>query len=282
MNMALIKKIEIKTDSKTSYLLDTDAKAAQNLDNQHQQIAVFAFEQLKKAGIQHGMTVWDIGCGSGAMTEYLAESVGTTGHVYALDLSRDQVVRTQERLQKKGLQQVTVMQGDITSIGNLPEQKADLVYSRMVLMHLKNPQAALLNMTHLLKPAGVLSLQESIMKSASSSPRCEVIFDYFKTLIALGNFHGVYFNIGEKLSHLCESIGGFFYLEYYVTERTVNALMAKNILLSRLLEWEKKALEANLVTEKKLQEWKKILENLQGDEFSFKPAVQGHLIARKV
>ncbi len=281
MNNSPERKQELSNKQAAPYILGTDIKAAQNLDEQHEQLAPFAFEQLKKAGLQRGMIVWDIGCGSGAMTEYLAGVVGSTGHVYALDLNPDQVLRTSERLQKKGFQQVTVMQGDITAISALPKQKADLVYARMVLMHLKYPEAALRNMAQLLKPAGILSLQESIMESAASSPICEVVEDYFQTLIALGNFNGVDFNIGAKLSHLCESLSCFEQLDYYVTQRTLDAGMAKKIILSRLPEWEKKALEAQLVTQEILQNWKKALESLRGDEFSFKPADQGHLIARK-
>ncbi len=264
-----------------SYLLGTDIKAAKNLDEQHEQLAPFAFEQLEKVGLQQGMIVWDIGCGSGAMTEYLAHLVGEEGHVYALDLSRDQVIHTQKRLQQAGLNNVSCMQGDITIFSGLSHQQADLVYARMVLMHLKNPEAALMNMAQLLKPVGILSLQESIMKSASSSPSCGVIDDYFQTLIALGNFHGVDFNIGEKLVQLCEGLGCFEDLDYFVTKREGNAAMAKKIILSRLPEWEKRALDAQLVTSEKLKEWKKTLEKLQGDEFIFRPAAQGHLIAKK-
>lgn len=265
----------------TPYLLGTNVQAAKNLDEQHEQIASFAYEQLEKAGLRRGMIIWDIGCGSGAMTEYLAHSVGEEGHVYALDVSDDQVARTRERLHEAGLKNFTCLQADITAILDLPKEEADLVYARMVLMHLKNPETALLQMAQLLKRGGVLSLQESIMHTALIAPPHQAVEDYFRTLIKLGNFHGADFNIGEKLSQLCEKLGYFETIEHYVTERTLSAGMAKKILLSRLLEWEERALEAKLLTTEKLKEWKKSLENFQGDEFLFKPAAQGHLIAKK-
>lgn len=231
-----MKKKEIKKIQEEAYLLGTSVQAAKNLDEQHEQIASLAYEQLGKAGLQRGMIVWDIGCGSGAMTEYLARAVGEEGHVYALDMSHDQVSRTRERLHQAGFKNFTCLQGDITATLDLPKGEADLVYARMVLMHLKNPEAALLQLSQLLKTAGILSLQESIMHTASASPAHEVVEDYFQTIIELGNFHGVDFNIGEKLSQLCEKLGCFAEVEYYITEREYNAAMAKKILLSRLPE----------------------------------------------
>ncbi|MBM3857151.1 MAG: class I SAM-dependent methyltransferase, partial [Verrucomicrobia bacterium] len=183
-------------DQCTPYLLGTNMQAAKNLDQQHEQIAFFAYEQLERAGLRRGMIVWDVGCGSGAMTEYLARSVGEEGHVYALDVSENQVARTCERLHQAGFKNFTCLQGDITATLDSPKGEADLVYARMVLMHLKNPEVALLQMAQLLKRGGVLSLQESIMHTASISPAHEAVDDYFRTLIKLGNFHGVDFNIG--------------------------------------------------------------------------------------
>lgn len=264
-----------------NYLLATTTQAAQNLDMQHDMMAAVAFEQLAKAGLQKGMVVWDMGCGSGAMTEYLARYVGPGGHVYALDLSPDQVHRTRERLQQAGFNNVTCLQGDLEVALDLPKESADLVYARMVLMHLKNPEIALATMGNLLRVGGLLSLQESIMDTASTSPRYEVVHEYFQTLIALGDAYHRDFNIGNKLTHLCEKLGGFEIVDSYLTERKLDAVMAKHILLARLPEWEEKALDSKLLTPQKLQYWKQVLESLQGEEFSFVPAMQGHLVARK-
>ena len=64
-----------------NYILATSAKAAQNLDTQHDLMAAAAHEQLAKAGLKKGKVVWDVGCGSGAMTDYLARQVGEEGQV---------------------------------------------------------------------------------------------------------------------------------------------------------------------------------------------------------
>lgn len=266
-----------------NYILATSAKAAQNLDTQHDLMAAAAHEQLAKAGLKKGKVVWDVGCGSGAMTEYLARQVGEEGHVYALDISQEQLTRTQERLQQLGFKNISFTCGDITILENFPKNEADLVYARMVLMHLRDPEMALQKMIQLLKSSGILSLQESTMETAGTPSGYEVVNDYFKTLIALGNFNGVDFNIGKKLPMLCQESGCFELLEHYTTQQHLDPLTTKELLLRRLEEWEGKAIEAKLVTLEQLQDWKKELEKLSGKIPSnfFHMAQQTHVLARR-
>lgn len=112
------------------------------------------------------------------MTEYLARVVGKKGHVYALDISSEQINVTKDRILKAGLTNVTFIMGDITSVKNFSAPPADIVYCRLVLMHLKNPSLALNQMQKMLKPGGVLALQESIMETAHFSVDNEKLKNY--------------------------------------------------------------------------------------------------------
>lgn len=266
-----------------SYVLATSAKAAQNLNVQHDLMAEAAYEQLAKAGLKKGMVVWDVGCGSGAVTEYLVRQVGEEGHVYALDISSEQLARTEERLQQRGFKNVSFVCGDITTLENFPKHESDLVYARMVLMHLREPEMALWKMAQLLKPSGMLSLQESTMETAGTPSCHEVVNNYFQTLIALGNFNGVDFNIGKKLSILCQTSGCFDGIEHYTTQQHLDPTTTKELLLRRLEEWEGKALGAKLVAPEQLQHWKKELEKLSEKEPAhfFHMAEQAHVLARR-
>ncbi|MGI4850699.1 MAG: methyltransferase domain-containing protein [Janthinobacterium lividum] len=79
-------------DPKNSYILKTGRGAEQALEEQHKIFEQDSYEHLKRAGLSSGHTVWDIGCGSGVMTEYLAKTVGSTGHVYAFDINLTRVM----------------------------------------------------------------------------------------------------------------------------------------------------------------------------------------------
>ena len=55
---------------------------------------------LLQAGIVPGMTVLDIGCGTGEMTLLLSRIVGEWGMVIGVDRSPDAIARAQPRLPK--------------------------------------------------------------------------------------------------------------------------------------------------------------------------------------
>ena len=122
------------------------------------------------------------------------------------------------------------------------------------------------------------------MSTAGTPSGHEVVNDYFQTLIALGNFYGVDFNIGKKLPTLCQTSGCFDMVEHYTTQQHLNPVTTGEKLLSRLEEWEGRALEVKLVTLEQLQHWKKELEKLSEKSPSnfFHTAEQTHLLARRI
>ena len=57
-------------------------------------------ETVGALGIAAGMTVLDLGCGTGVFTVEMAAMVGPTGSVHAIDLQRPLLTRAQERAQQ--------------------------------------------------------------------------------------------------------------------------------------------------------------------------------------
>ena len=72
-------------------------------------------------------------------------------------------------------------------------------------------------------------------------------------------------------------------IENYTTQEHLDPITTKEKLLSRLEEWQGKALEAELLTVEKLQCWKQELKRLFGKEPAnfFHAAEQTHLLVRK-
>jgi tRNA A58 N-methylase Trm61 len=64
------------------YILETGDVAAKRLDHQHILNSENSYRLMEKAGISQGQTIWDIGSGSGAMTEYIANIIGKAGYIY--------------------------------------------------------------------------------------------------------------------------------------------------------------------------------------------------------
>lgn len=255
-------------DGSDAYVLSTNEQARQNLDYQHELMAKESYRQLQKAGLKKGQTVWDIGCGSGAMTEYIARKVGDTGKVFAVDVSKDQLENTRKRLSDAGLKNVTYILGDIQIAKDWPVAQADIVYSRFVLMHIRHPKVALIKMKSLLKSGGVISLQESAFSADLTSDNNQVIKDYFASLVNLGKSKRVDFDIGPKLPLLAKE-AGFQKIEHYTVQHQYSAKEVRLLMLPRIDEMKEKFIKTGMADEQRIGEWKKAISSLPEDDPSF-------------
>ncbi len=106
-----------------------------------------------------GQRALDLGCGRGAVTFPLADAVGPTGRVDAVDLAPAMVRLTGEEAASRGLAQVRVGVADVSSPEECPLVEAgayDVVVSSLVLFFLPDPAAALRRWRPLLAGGGRL------------------------------------------------------------------------------------------------------------------------------
>lgn len=249
----------------SDYILEVGDIGAKNLDIQHQMLRKNSIEQLSKAGLKEGMIVWDVGCGNGTMTEIIASIVGDKGHVYALDTSKEQIVLAKDRLRKSGYNNVTFIDNDILNIARNHYKKADIVYSRLLLMHIKNPIDAIYSMTSLLKDdGGVISLQESDVSIDKYIDTHDAFNRYSNLVIEYGKINGFDYNIGSKLSAICENMKLFSKVEHYTTSYSL--LESSRLLLNRFNEFKNKAIKTKLTTEEECDKLFKELKLFFNDE----------------
>jgi 23S rRNA U2552 (ribose-2'-O)-methylase RlmE/FtsJ len=64
---------------------------------------------LKKAGIDSGLTVLDLGCGPGGYILPLAELVGPSGNIYALDMHPLAVHGVKTMAARKGIEDINLI-----------------------------------------------------------------------------------------------------------------------------------------------------------------------------
>ncbi|QKW12198.1 methyltransferase domain-containing protein [Verrucosispora sp. NA02020] len=114
---------------------------------------------LAKIPIRPGRRALDIGAGAGSITRHLADTVGPTGTVLAVDRDTDLLDPTAV---------IEVYQRDLRNGLDLPiaPGSIDLVHSRCVLEHLANRADLLTPMTTLLRPGGWLLLGEIVYSRA--------------------------------------------------------------------------------------------------------------------
>lgn len=104
--------------------------------------------------LKPGMSVLDIGCGSGPITRDIAMSVGPTGRVLGLDSSPHLIRRANDLAIE--MPQLSYVCEDLFEYQ--PDQRFDLITSARVLQWLEAPVDALNKMRELLKPGGQIAI----------------------------------------------------------------------------------------------------------------------------
>lgn len=161
---------------------------------------------LTRSGLREGMRVADIGCGVGTVSRLLAGMVGESGNVSAIDISAEQVAKAQARTSEQGIGNITYHTANAYETG-LPSSDYDLVFSRFVLMHLKEPLAALQEMYRLLRPNGILAVEDGDFDSTYCYPNHPAYQRCFTLYRSIGERTGADFLIGRKLYTLVRQAG---------------------------------------------------------------------------
>lgn len=265
-----------------TYALAAGAKGAPRLTIQNETLKKDTVKHLSAAGLSVGQIVWDIGCGNGVMLPFLAKTVGESGHVYAIDMSDEQLTLAKKLVSSEGLENVTFIHGDIRSQQNLPVGEADLVYMRALLIHVKDPEKVISVVKTLLKEGGVVASHESIISTSRTFSDQLAFCEYIDTLMKLAQTLGVDYDIGDRLQSLYEQAG------YGKTEVTyslpkVNIKQIKDMLLLGVMELKDKVIEANIVSQEKVDEWIDAFKQWPEDEetFFYFPTKQAYVLAWK-
>jgi len=110
--------------------------------------------QLVEAlALREGMRVADVGAGDGEWSEWLAEEVGSEGHVYATEIDAAHVERIERRARQGGLGNITAVLGQETDTA-LSDGCCDAILLRMVYHHLTRPAAMRASLWRALRPGG--------------------------------------------------------------------------------------------------------------------------------
>jgi SAM-dependent methyltransferase len=186
------------------YALATGAAAAYRLRLLHALYGPGSRRLLRAAGLRRGMRVADLGCGPGLMTAWLAGRVGPEGHVVGIDASPAQLAQARER-SRADRANLRFVEASATNPG-LPPASFDLVYCRFLLMHLPEPERALRAMAALLRPDGILVVEDGDLTAAGSEPPSAL--DAFADLWGrLGPARGVDYTLGRRLGPLVQAAG---------------------------------------------------------------------------
>jgi len=114
-----------------------------------------SYEVLAEAGGPlDGKTVVDLACGSGCLSQLLAERVGRNGQVVGVDLNGSELELARVRLARVGNVRLLQESADCLS---LEDTSIDVVFCHMALMLFQPLSAALMEIVRILRPGGTLA-----------------------------------------------------------------------------------------------------------------------------
>jgi SAM-dependent methyltransferase len=190
---------------KGQYVLETGSAAVRRLLILHDIYGPAGRRIVLKAGLKRGMRVADFGCGVGATTRMLAELVGPSGHVTGIDLHAPQLHEAGKICAAAGLTNVSFARADACNT-SLPAESFDLVYCRFLLLHLPDPNSCLREMRRVLKPSGLIVVEDGDLASATSVPASAL--DAFAELFTrLGPIRSVNYSLAGNLFHMVRAAG---------------------------------------------------------------------------
>jgi ubiquinone/menaquinone biosynthesis C-methylase UbiE len=108
---------------------------------------------VQAANVAQGMRVLDLASGVGEPALALARAVGTTGHVLATDVSDGMLEVLRVAAAEQGLPNITIRSASAESLP-FTSGSFDRVTSRLGVMHVAQPSAALAEARRVLKPGG--------------------------------------------------------------------------------------------------------------------------------
>jgi len=117
---------------------------------------------LQEAGIEPGFHVLDYGCGPGSYVVALAELVGESGEIYALDIHPLAIQMVQGIASREQLTNVETICSDCKT--GLPDNTVDVALLYDILHDLGDPNGVLQELHRVLKPDGILSFTDHHLK----------------------------------------------------------------------------------------------------------------------
>ncbi len=146
--------VDVEDDARQRYLLDNQAvEAGARFEALSTLFDPSTFRHMRDLGIEEGWRCWEVGAGGSSVIRWLAEQVGSGGHVLATDIDLSSA-------RDPAGPSVELRSHDVGRDAS-PLESFDLVHARLVLVHVRARNRALRSMAEALRPGGWLLVEDA-------------------------------------------------------------------------------------------------------------------------
>jgi ubiquinone/menaquinone biosynthesis C-methylase UbiE len=154
--------------------------------------------------LKPGMTILDVGCGTGSISKDIAAIVGENGKVIGIDNTEHFI--TSGRTAYNSVQNLELIWVDLFDFQT--DIQFDLIVSARTLQWLSNPKEAIIKMKSLLKPNGQISILDYNHTDINWNPMPpESMQEFYKTFLKWRKEAGMDNEIAENLVDLLKETG---------------------------------------------------------------------------
>jgi SAM-dependent methyltransferase len=183
------------------YLLGHTDAELRRLDVQGDLYRDITRRAFERGGVEAGMRVLDIGCGTGDVSLTAASLVGRDGHVTGIDRGPDAVAAARANARASD---VTWADFEVSEITDFHARAPfDALIGRFVLMHQREPARALRHAVRAVRESGVVVMVESYMellrRGAHSEPHSPLYDDVVRFKCAVVEGAGADLHAGGRL-----------------------------------------------------------------------------------
>lgn len=262
------------TTSTADYVLGTGNEESVRLGLQHRLWSAATHNLWEKAKLQPGHTVLDLGSGPGHAAMDLAQIVGPTGRVIAVDESAHFLKQLHDHAVSRKFHHVERVLGDVQEISSvLPgeQESVDVAYARWVFCFLANPEGVIEGLSKLIKKDGRVAVQDyfNYDRAMTLAPRREAFSKVINAVGASWRARGGDTDVMGKLPGLFEKHG------FVVEHLDVSQRIARPG--STLWHWPNsfwqtfipKLVESGFITGEDMQAFNKVWADASNDSASF-------------
>lgn len=124
--------------------------------------APFGLMLLDRVPMKTGLTILDVGAGTGFLTIELAERCGPSTKVIAVDPWKSAMARLQRKIEQRQLSNILLLEQDAATL-DLPDGSVDVIVSNLGINNFDDPPAVLKSCSRLAKPGATLLLTTNLV-----------------------------------------------------------------------------------------------------------------------